>query len=374
MELTGAPRFKGYHALFLSAFLGVCLLSNLLLIRGAIGAEGGSTFYLLGQRAFGAGVLPPEGVFFSAPNYYYSGDTSNSTELEFGGSLTVGADLDLFLTMPTALWVTPVDILGGDLALSGTFVLGNADVDANATLAIPDIGVAAASRKDQRWAVGDPVFGAVVGWHAENLDYLVATTVNVPIGDYDKGHLANVALHRWAADVTGAVTWLDPAISIGVSGAAGVTFNGENDRTDYQTGTEFHLEAAVGYYFTPAFSLGVSGYHYQQLTADSGKGATLGSFKGRVSALEPTAAATVMVGPVPVVASLSYYWEVQCEKPAGRECRLAPGDNPAVGAGSRNVGRSACPFFANQRKYTFHETRESSWWSVSCPEGEQSDP
>jgi hypothetical protein len=194
------------------------------------------------------------------------------------------------------------------LHLSGTFVLGTADVDANATLAIPDIDVGRASRNDQRWAVGDPVFGALVGWHAKNLDYLVATTVNVPVGDYDDGRLSNVALHRWAVDLTGAATWLDPAINIEVSGAAGVTFNGENNKTDYETGTEFHLEAAAAYYFSPALSVGVAGYHYQQLTDDSGKGAPNGN-KGRVSALGPTAAATVMVGPVPVVASLSYYRE-----------------------------------------------------------------
>ncbi len=34
----------------------------------AVAAEGGSSFYLLGQRGQGAGILPPEGAFFSMPN------------------------------------------------------------------------------------------------------------------------------------------------------------------------------------------------------------------------------------------------------------------------------------------------------------------
>ncbi len=133
----------------------------------AVAAEGGSSFYLLGQRGQGAGILPPEGAFFSMPNYIYSGDTSSSEDLPFGGSLAFGVDADTFLTLPTAIWVTPVDVLGGDLALTGTFVLGHADTNAAATLAIPGIGAGTAALSDERWAVGDPAFGALVGWHAE---------------------------------------------------------------------------------------------------------------------------------------------------------------------------------------------------------------
>jgi len=275
----------------------------------AVAAEGGSSFYLLGQRSQGAGILPPEGVFFSMPNYIYSGDTSGSEDLPFGGSLSFGVDADTFLTLPTAIWVTPVDVLGGDLALTGTFVLGHADVNAAATLAIPGIGAGTAALSDERWAVGDPAFGALVGWHAENFHYLVSASANVPVGDYEAGRLSNISLNRWAGDITGAATWLNPEIGIELSGAAGVTFNGENDETDYETGTELHVEAAAVYHFSPAFSAGVNGYHYQQLSGDSGRGATLGDFEGRVTALGPTVSANFQLGQVPVAMSLRYFHE-----------------------------------------------------------------
>jgi hypothetical protein len=272
-------------------------------------AEGGSSFYLLGQRGQGAAVLPPEGLFFSAPNYFYSGDIDSSQDLPFGGSLALGVEADLFLTLPTVIWVTPVDVLGGDLALTGTIVLGNADLDASATLSIPGVGAGTASVSDERWAVGDPAFGAMVGWQAENTNYLLSASVNVPVGDYDAGRLSNVSLNRWAWDLTGAVTWLDLESGIELSGAAGITFNGENDDTKYETGTEFHLEAAAAYHFSPTFSVGVNGYHYQQLTGDSGAGATLGDFKGRVTALGPMMSGTFMLGPIPVATSLRYFHE-----------------------------------------------------------------
>ncbi len=275
----------------------------------AVAAEGGSSFYLLGQRSQGAGILPPEGAFFSMPTYIYSGDISNAEDLPFGGSLSFGVDADLFLTLPTAIWVTPVDVLGGDLALTGTFVLGHADLTATATLAIPGIGAGTAALSDERWAVGDPAFGAVVGWHAENFHTLVSASVNVPVGDYEAGRLSNISLNRWAGDITGAATWLNPEIGIELSGAAGVTFNDENDETDYETGTELHVEAAVVYHFSPAFSAGVNAYHYQQLSGDSGSGATLGDFEGRVTALGPTVSANFQLGQVPVAMSLRYFHE-----------------------------------------------------------------
>ena len=116
-------------------------------------------------------------------------------------------------------------------------------------------------------------------------------------------------MNRWALDLTGAATWLNPVSGIELSGAAGITFNGENDNTRYETGTEFHLEAAAAYHFSPTFAIGVNGYHYQQLTGDSGAGAALGDFEGRVTALGPMMSANFMLGPIPVAASLRYFRE-----------------------------------------------------------------
>jgi len=275
-----------------------------------VAAESGSSFYLLGQRGQGAGILPPvEGVFFSLPNYYYSGDVSASRELPIGGAVTFGLDADVFLTLPTLIWVTPVDLLGGDLAFSGTFVYGNSDVSARLALEIPDIINRAIPLYDDRWVVGDPVLGALLGWHGENYHYTFEARVNIPAGSYDAGRLANIALNRWAGDITGAGTWLFADKSIELSGALGFTFNGENDDTKYETGTEFHLEAALFYHFSTQFSVGLNGYHYDQITGDSGAGATLGDFKGRVTGLGPGISGTFQVGPAPVSVSFRYFHE-----------------------------------------------------------------
>ena len=296
-----------------SVTYGVLALVGLLFsmfIQPAFAAEGGSSFYLLGQRGQGAGVLPPvEGVFLAVPNYLYSGDASVSRGLPIGGAVSFGVDADIFLTLPTAIWVTSADLFGGDLAFSGTFVYGNADLSAKLTLEIPDIIQQEVALSDDRWAVGDPVFSTLVGWHGENHHYMIAASINVPVGSYDAGRLANVSLNRWVLDLTTAGTWMFAENNMEVSGAMGFTFNGENDDTKYETGTEFHLEAAVFYHFSEAFSIGLNGYHYEQISGDSGTGATLGDFKGRVTGLGPGVSGTFKVGPAPVAWSLRYFYE-----------------------------------------------------------------
>ncbi len=276
----------------------------------AVAAEGGSSFYLLGQRGQGAAVLPPvEGVFFAVPNYYYSGDASGSRSLPIGGAVSLGLDADIFLTLPTVIWITPADLFGGDLGFSGTFVYGQADLSATAALSIPEVIDTTIDLADDRWATGDPVVSAFLGWHGENHHYLLTTSVNIPAGNYDVGRLSNVSLNRWAGDITAAGTWLFPANNIELSGATGITFNGKNDDTKYETGTELHLEAAAFYQFTKTFSAGLNGYYYDQISADSGSGATLGDFEGRVGGIGPGLSGSFMVGPAPVAWSLKYYHE-----------------------------------------------------------------
>lgn len=277
-------------------------------------AEGGTSFYLLGQRGQGAGILPPEGVFFALPNYFYSGDASGSQNLPIGGAVTLGLDADVFLTMPTAIWVTSVDLFGADLAFSATGVYGNSDVTANAAISIPDVIDRQVELSDDRWVLGDPVLGASLGWHGANSHYQLIGSVNIPAGDYDAGRLANTSLNRWAVDLTVAGTWLLAEQKVEISGITGVTFNGENDDTDYETGTEWHVEAALFYFFSPAISAGLNGYYYKQISGDSGAGATLGSFKGRVAGVGPGLTSAFQVGPVPITLNLTYYSEFSVKK------------------------------------------------------------
>ena len=81
----------------------------------------------------------------------------------------------------------------------------------------------------------------------------------------------------------------------------------ENNSTNYRTGTESHFELAVQQWFSKRLSVGLVGYHYQQLTGDSGSGAVLGDFKGRVSALGPVVGFSFDLGERTVFANARWY-------------------------------------------------------------------
>jgi len=63
----------------------------------------------------------------------------------------------------------------------------------------------------------------------------------------------------------------------------GLTYNFINPYTQYQSGTDAHLDWAISPYLNDKFHIGVVGYFYNQISPDSGLGAQLGSFESRVA-------------------------------------------------------------------------------------------
>ena len=249
-------------------------------------SEGGASVYLLGSGGPGAAVVPPiEGVFLLDTQYYYSGEASAGREFVIGGNVVAGLDATVNANFATVLWVPTTDLAGGPLAVGLALPIGGPDVEVSATLTGPGGRQIERSKSDSAFVMGDPLVTAIWGWKSGKTNIAASTLINVPIGQYRKDKLANLAFHRWAADVSLAATYLDEEAGWDVSGKAGFTFNGENDYTSYETGTEFHAEASVEKKFNKTWSAGVQGYYFEQVSGDSGAGARLGSFKGRVAGL-----------------------------------------------------------------------------------------
>jgi hypothetical protein len=283
-------------ATFRMIVLGSCLMG---LANVATAAEGAGGAYLLGLRGQGAGITPPPGVFFSDQTLIYDADTSASISLD-GGTIGAGVRAKPIVNIPTALWVTQAEIAGGNLGFSATLPFGEMDIRAK---------VGPLSVQDDIFTIGDPSLGAFVGWHSGELHFQSGVTAFIPIGDYHEGEIANVAKHRAAADVYGALTWYQPETGIDLTNIVGVTFNAENKSTDYRTGTELHWEGSLTKKLTDNFSAGLVGYYYKQLTGDSGAGATLGDFKGEIAAIGATAGLDFVVGKTPVSTRIRYYHE-----------------------------------------------------------------
>ena len=197
------------------------------------------------------------------------------------------------------LWTPTTDLGGATVALGAAIPFGRPDVTVSAVISGP-FGQVGVRRTDDAFVVGDPILLGMVGVRQGDLHVQASTMINVPVGDYREGKLANLAFHRWAVDFSLAATWHDEASGWDVSGKAGVTFNGENEETDYNSGTELHFEASLERTFSKAWSAGLQAYHLTQVTGDAGAGARLGDFRGEVTGVGANVSYRFQLGRAPI--------------------------------------------------------------------------
>jgi hypothetical protein len=80
--------------------------------------------------------------------------------------------------------------------------------------------------------------------------------------------------------------WSDPGIEF--SATFGLTAETKNTATEYRNGVGLNIEGAVGKIFDNGLTLGAAGLIYKQITDDKGEGATLGPFRGQITAASIT--------------------------------------------------------------------------------------
>lgn len=308
--------------------------------------ESGASLFVPGLRGPGAGIVPPPGFYFENDFYSYSGRLSASTQTQIGGSVLTNVKVQARVNFATPTWVTPVEILGGNLAFAVTLPFGQPRVSAGALIAAPRLGRGFGVKlRDSEFLFGDPVMTSFVGWHAGNFHWQVGTAVNIPSGTYQDGQLSNLSFNRWIGDLYAAATWFDPKIGLDISGAVGFEINGKNDDTDYKSGNAVHGDFAVTYSLTKELTVGAQVSHYQQVTADSGAGASLGPYKGRTTAIGGSIGYTFVVAGTPVSTRLKILREVSVENrpqgtiglvsvafPLGHVAQAAPPPEPVPGA------------------------------------------
>jgi hypothetical protein len=104
------------------------------------------------------------------------------------------------------------------------------------------------------------------------------------------GRLANPGKNFWTVEPTAAVMYFGQKNGIETSLFFGMDFNTENPDTDYQSGIKAHLDGTLAQHFPLSGGLAGAGtnvFWYQQITDDSGDGATFGGFKARAHGIGP---------------------------------------------------------------------------------------
>ncbi len=258
--------------------------------------EGGSGHYLPGAMASFVDTLPGREAFAYVNAFaYYSGSASSSRPLNLGGQVVVDVEGRVYADSSTLLYQTPWKILGGQYAAAVTIPFVSMEVEGNV-----QIGRITGKRRDTASGLGDvEVLPLMLGWTNGDLKCGATFGLYAPTGDYEKGRLANVGKNYWTFEPGVSVSWLSSKIGTEVSLFAGYDSSTKDHQTDYQSGDVLHLDATLAQHlplFGGSIGVGANAFYYQQISADTGRGASLGDFEGRTAGVGPVLSCATKIG------------------------------------------------------------------------------
>jgi len=278
--------------------------------------EGGSGHYMPGAMAsFADAFIGEPGKFAVVPSFtMYDGDASASEQIPTIGAVAMGLDAEVYAASVSAVYQTSIELLGGHYAFGGA--LSYVSVDTTGSLSIN--GVPGGKVSESADGFGDLVLiPAMLGWVEGDLKYDIRLVVYAPTGDYDKDSLANVGKNYWTFSPTIALSYLSAKTGLEAGAFAGVDFNTENDDTDYKTGAQFHLDVTAAQHLPlgkGVAGIGANAFYYQQISGDSGAGASLGDFKGRTAGVGPVLSYVTKIGGADVVTELKWLPELDSKR------------------------------------------------------------
>jgi hypothetical protein len=216
----------------------------------------------------------------------------------------------MFAAGLTLLWRPEWELAPGwSYAMSTTLPHVNLEVAGNLT-----VGNATVRRSTSVSGLGDIVLiPAQLNYtFSPDLHFDFRTAFYAPTGSYQLGRLANTGKNFWTFEPTAALLYFGQKNGREASLFAGFDFNSENDATHYQSGTQFHLDGTLAQHFPLAGGLagvGLSAFYYDQITGDSGSGATLGDFQGHTVGYGPVASFVTKAGKTDLIVELKWLRE-----------------------------------------------------------------
>ena len=300
---VGSTWLKGVAAVAAVAALWGTMLG--MMASNAHADEGGVPFWTSGQYSSLSAVPPQPGWTMTLLPYYYNGSASRSKTFQRAGrTLSAGLDTTAALMIIQPSYAPHTTILGGQPSVGLGFGFGGNWTSASATLGGPGL-----SRSDSAGGALDLYPIVSNSWNSGSHNWMVYATGDVPVGDYQSDRLSNLGLGHGAIDAGGGYTYLNEQNGREFTAVAGFTYNFENPSTNYQSGIDSHLDWAASQFLSENWEVGVAGYAYDQLTADSGSGDRVGSFESGVAAVGPEVGYVFNVGKHQWYANLRGYYE-----------------------------------------------------------------
>ena len=222
----------------------------------------------------------------------------------------IKTNVDIAILTPAYTFATPV--WGGRLDFKLFVPVGGArtQIDALVTGALGPIGFSAQnSISDTLRSFGDPAPQLSLKWNEGVNNFMVYSRGGIPVGDYNPDRIVNLGDGHASWDNGFGYTYFNATTGFEFSAVSGLTYNFTNPHTDYQNGIDWHVDLEASRFLTKQFYVGAVGYTFNQLTGDTGSGATDGPFISRISAVGPEVGYLFPVGEMQGSLSLRGYWE-----------------------------------------------------------------
>lgn len=295
------------------ASVAILLLTNFCVVDAD---EGGAGQYIPGAFSSAVNISPNLPGFAVATDFiFYSGDFSANRTIPVAGRLVAGLDANVYLWLVAGAYTLEPKILGGHYTVGVT--IPYIWMDAKANLSVGRFG---RTIKDSASDISDIILvPAALNWTFGEVQLNFQSAIFAPTGDFVVGALANPGKNHWTFDQVIGASYTSHKTGTELTGFFGYAVSTENPDTNYRNGDIIHLEGTVQQFLplgskTTLLGIGANAFFYQQVTGDSGSGATLGDFKGRDVGVGPVITFVKIIGKSALSVQVKWLPEIDTEK------------------------------------------------------------
>jgi len=272
------------------SFLLLCGLGSMLSTTSVLAEEGGTGHVSPGAVGTLIDLAPTRSGWVLESIFTHYDGSFDKDGLPVGGLKSFGLDANVDVLTLGALYTFDSKLWGAFYSAGVFAPYLWMDVKGN----VNDFNV-----HQKKQGIGDiTLVPMMMAWKNDDWQYTASLSIYAPTGDYKKGDIANTGMNYWTADPVVSAYYSNAETGFNFSVFTGITFNSENNATDYKSGSLFHIESSIQQLFPLGkgyIGLGLDAFYFEQIEGDSGSGA-IRDFKGRTMGIGPVVNYILPVG------------------------------------------------------------------------------